>query len=355
MSPFPLCTRYGIDDDEIAQRHAFLAFSARDEENLQQIRNVLREDVDWVIDAFYEHLQQFAEVRTFLSEPGLLARLQQTQRQYLLTLGEHRDQRSYWENRLRIGQAHERVGLPQRWYLSAYARLFHLIRERLAMRHHGPDLADLLVSLNKIFTLDAILAVETYHRANVENLEQAFSDLSAAQAALEKASRTDALTGLNNRAFLMECLTRELDRSQRYHRPLSLLFIDLDHFKQVNDRLGHAAGDETLRRTAEVLAGEIRAGDILGRFGGEEFIVGLIEAGVQEAQETAERLRQSIERMDLHTRNGAVPLTVSIGVAAITDDADTLEQLLDHADQALYQAKAVGRNCVRVYDGPAPP
>src|SRR5262249_32659007 len=153
----------------------------------------------------------------YLSDRAVLAQLQQTQRRYLLNLGRGRDRLDYWEERLRIGMTHERVGLSQKWYLGAYARLFDLIRQRLEAKHAGPPhlLSSLLTTLQKIFTLDAILAVETYHQSNVQNLQRALAELGAAQNALEEASRTDALTGLRNRRYLMDGLATEFERSRR--------------------------------------------------------------------------------------------------------------------------------------------
>ena len=307
---------------------------------------------DAIIADFYAHLLAFETVREFLANEALLRRLQATQREYLLGLGRGRDGLSYWETRLRIGMAHERARLPQKWYLGAYAKLFELIRRRLAARHAGNAslLAGLLETLQKIFNLDATLAVETYHQANVHTLKRALQDLTDAQQALQRTARTDGLTGVRNRACLMEGLTGEFERSRRYGHELSLLFIDLDHFKRVNDRHGHARGDEALRKTVEILSRELRSTDILGRFGGEEFLLGLVETGMEAAEDIAERIRRAIEGTTLEKDGHPLCLTVSIGVATLADEVEHVEGLIDRADQALYRAKQHGRNRVCCFE-----
>lgn len=164
---------------------------------------------------------------------------------------------------------------------------------------------------------------------------------------------TDPLTGVNNRRYVERRLQEEMGRSLRHGYPLSCLYIDIDHFKQINDRLGHQAGDEVLRSVAERIKAELRLSDALGRFGGEEFVVLLIDAEQADALCVAERIRQSIAQQALTLSDGeSLDVTVSVGVAALvqpqaTAPIETLTKLfIARADQALYQAKAAGRNQV---------
>ncbi len=133
-------------------------------------------------------------------------------------------------------------------------------------------------------------------------------------------------------------------RAQRYQRPFSAIFIDLDHFKRINDVYGHAAGDAVLRGVAETLNVCLRECDLLGRFGGEEFVVLLPETGIDDAMRVADRMRKDVACLQL----GQIPeaITVSAGVAEWTSD-ETGEALLQRADRALYRAKDAGRNCCR--------
>ena len=165
-------------------------------------------------------------------------------------------------------------------------------------------------------------------------------------------ARTDSLTGLWNRGYFMEMACRELARGRREAAPLSLIMIDVDHFKKVNDTHGHEAGDEALRCLAEVLALSVRDGDLLARLGGEEFVALLPNARLADACNVAERIRQGIAARELDCRSGACfGLTVSVGVATHRDRETPLEELLRCADEALYAAKRGGRDRVEIFGG----
>jgi diguanylate cyclase (GGDEF)-like protein len=168
----------------------------------------------------------------------------------------------------------------------------------------------------------------------------------------------DPLTGLANRRGFLETSDMEYRRAERYGRQISLLLVDADHFKAVNDAHGHAAGDAALRHLADTLRATLRDSDIAGRFGGEEFTVLLPETDMQGAALLAERLRRNVEDARIEFFDRPIPLTVSIGVAPVlfgTEATDAtavyatpLERALQAADQALYHAKQCGRNRVAV-------
>jgi diguanylate cyclase (GGDEF)-like protein len=163
----------------------------------------------------------------------------------------------------------------------------------------------------------------------------------------EALATLDSLTGLPNRRALSDRGHAELSRAARDSASLSLIMLDLDHFKSVNDRFGHAAGDECLRRVAEVLQGSQRAYDYSGRWGGEEFLVIVPGASVDQACLVAERIRSAVESLQLRV-GGSEPirLRASLGVATASPATApvTLDELVKRADEALYQAKAGGRN-----------
>ena len=164
--------------------------------------------------------------------------------------------------------------------------------------------------------------------------------------ALHKMAQTDSLTGLLNRRAFEEILRRDLMRSDMDGNPMGIMLIDLDYFKQVNDSLGHFAGDDVLRRIALVLRDGTRPSDVLARYGGEEFVVLLRQTGVEESQTAAERIRQAIA--NLSGLPGDVKLTASIGVA-VSNSRDAVTEFLLRADDALYRSKRQGRNLVSVY------
>ena len=174
------------------------------------------------------------------------------------------------------------------------------------------------------------------------------ADEALATAQLRRSAELDALTGCFNRRSIDQWLARAFVDAHRRERPLSLLFIDIDHFKAINDRLGHAAGDHCLRQVAQALRQALDANDILGRYGGEEFVAVLPERDGADARTIAERLRVAVERTRITWEETPVSLTVSIGVATRLQRENTPKAAIERADKALYAAKRGGRNCVHV-------
>ena len=163
---------------------------------------------------------------------------------------------------------------------------------------------------------------------------------------VEALAVTDALTGVSVRGHFMERARQELDRSARHHLACTLLMADLDDFKQKNDTYGHLVGDVVLRDVARLLARNLREIDMIARFGGEEFLLLLIETAPEQAMPIAERLRQLVEIHPIRAYDELLTQTVSIGVAGFPAHAKTLEALIERADEALYAAKRSGRNRV---------
>jgi diguanylate cyclase (GGDEF)-like protein len=162
---------------------------------------------------------------------------------------------------------------------------------------------------------------------------------------LERLSREDALTGLFNRRHVDEALALEWERASRFGRDLTVAVADIDHFKAVNDRFSHAAGDEVLRRVAELLRGGTRAVDVAGRWGGEEFVLLLVETPPERAAGLCEKLRAAVEAHDWSAVAPGLAVTLSLGVAGSGEAADPAA-LLAAADARLYEAKRAGRNRV---------
>jgi diguanylate cyclase (GGDEF)-like protein len=156
----------------------------------------------------------------------------------------------------------------------------------------------------------------------------------------------DALTGMNNRLAFEEFMAAETARYDRYQRPFAVVMIDIDHFKSVNDRYGHEAGDAVLRRVSDVVRGSLRGVDFSARIGGEEFVMVLPETGLEEAIEIAERMRQRVEALTVEWGGQVMDIRVSAGVAAIPECVRFPNQLLRSADAALYASKRDGRNRV---------
>jgi two-component system cell cycle response regulator len=162
---------------------------------------------------------------------------------------------------------------------------------------------------------------------------------------LERVSRTDMLTGLYNRRHLEDQLAREHSTARRSHRDLGLLLLDIDHFKRVNDTYGHAAGDRVLCEFAERMTRHLRAGDIAGRWGGEEFLVILPSTDLEGALHVAERIRASVDATPFDTSETSGPaISVTVSGGCVVGPADTPDDLVSAADDGLYAAKDAGRN-----------
>lgn len=160
------------------------------------------------------------------------------------------------------------------------------------------------------------------------------------------AAHKDPLTGVNNRSTLNETLRREIELARRQQRPLSLIVLDIDHFKRINDTLGHSAGDCVIKGLAERITACIRSCDMLFRYGGEEFVVVLSNTDLDGAALLAERIRKAVEKVPYICNDTRLITTVSLGVAQL-GEGENESKLFARADQALYQAKSAGRNCVK--------
>lgn len=160
---------------------------------------------------------------------------------------------------------------------------------------------------------------------------------------LKEIAYTDSLTNTYNRLHFNRLLNAEIDKAKRYGVQLSIIFFDIDYFKQINDSHGHAMGDVILKEIAEIISDANRSSDIFARYGGEEFIILTASTNIEGAMEHARRLRQDVEKYPF--KIGRV--TASFGVAEFNPSSDNKESLLERADKAMYQAKEDGRNCVR--------
>ena len=190
--------------------------------------------------------------------------------------------------------------------------------------------------------------IENALRETNENLSQKLAEIEALQIKLKEEAIRDPLTGLYNRRFLQETLNREIAHADRASIPLSLAMIDLDHFKKINDTYGHLIGDLFLITLGNLLAQKTRSSDVSCRYGGEEFVIVMPAATLEEAAQRTDQLRVEFSEMKIDTGNGKIGITLSAGVAGYPIHGNSDKNLLDAADRALYAAKAKGRNRVLV-------
>src|SRR5690606_19083265 len=192
------------------------------------------------------------------------------------------------------------------------------------------------------FTTEEMALAGEFIRLALVHVDQA---LTAIQ--LRRSAELDALTGTFNRRTIDQWLVRSFGEAERDGQPISVLFVDMDHFKAINDKFGHACGDHCLRSVAQALRAALGEGDLLGRYGGEEFIAVLPGRGGAAARQLGEQLRADVERLALDWEGQPLRLTVSVGVATRLHD-ERPAHTIDRADKALYAAKRGGRNCVHV-------
>ena len=173
-------------------------------------------------------------------------------------------------------------------------------------------------------------------------------ELKSAQAEMALLAHTDHLTGLYNRRYFMEYAQREFIRARRFNQSVSILFADLDRFKKINDSYGHTIGDKVMARVGEIIQLHVRQIDLSARFGGEEFIVLLIQGSIETMPNIAERIRKAIETDTLDMNGQQIPFTISIGATSLQPDDRSIQDVIDRADKALYSAKKNGRNQVQI-------
>ena len=209
------------------------------------------------------------------------------------------------------------------------------------------EIADLM--LNDLVASDEALALEQRLRM----LEKENVDLSMRNRALAEISSRDALTGLFNRWYVLEKIEAEMNRCLRHGSPMSLLMLDIDQFRQINETFGHAAGDQVLQTVGRLLRESCRIYDIPGRYGGEEFCLMLPETTIERTQPVAERLRQRVESAHVAAGDSMVRITASIGLAGLESGPDEAvfgaNALVERADRAMSTAKSRGRNRVETW------
>mgnify|MGYP001765403054 CR=1 FL=1 len=223
---------------------------------------------------------------------------------------------------------------------------FHALKETIFNENTAKRLAGLQVS----HQLETAKRDAEIHYLKTIELKREIEERKSAQEILEKLVGVDPLTGVLNRREFFILGEREVERTLQAGRPLTAILFDLDHFKKINDTYGHTIGDQLLIHTAKTVRENLRQDEIIGRYGGDEFVILLPGSDCIQGQQIAERLRDKIASQAVATPKGDLLLTISLGIIELIDtQSTTLEKLLDLADQALYTAKRAGRNQLAVY------
>lgn len=335
-----------ITEFEIARRKELLNFDGNDVKMLTSCAELVRNHIDEIVDDFYETQTSVEEMALLIGDADTLKRLHSAQRGYILSLFDGYYDMDYVNNRLRIGVVHKRIGVEPKLYLSSVKTLKDTISG--ALRRLIQDQAHYALvydALDKLMYFDTMLVFDTYIRGLLTEVESAKNkvvnyarelEVKVAErtSQLQDMARRDALTGLFNQGALRDYLRHELQLARRYRRSLTLVYIDVDDFKRINDSQGHLAGDLVLRALADAIQKSCRDVDFACRYGGDEFCVGLPECSAQDADLVVRRIRELFrERVD--------NVSLSIGVAH-TGPEEFLESeaLLSAADSMMYLAKA---------------
>ena len=353
-----LCQRFGFDAGKIAGRLRLVGLSEPHSAELaHDLQNhVIRPNIDSIIDEFYGTLGQDREFVRIVQLHTEFSKLKMTQRRYLLGLGDNFESPQYFEERLRIGIVHQRVGVSLSLYHSAYRLMQSLLIDNIPEELSSNPLTfkSMVQFIIKIVALDTSLAIETYYfdrvgslEKSIDAMERSIDTMRGEGEALRRTLRLDSLTKLCSRSFSIQVLKEAISISHETHRPLSIVMADLDHFKNVNDTRGHLFGDKVLTAVAARMSSDARDRDTIGRYGGEEFILILEDTVLAKAMILAERIRKKVSSNPIHIDDVFVPVTLSLGIAEVNADDDA-ESVVARADRALYAAKAGGRNRVEV-------
>jgi diguanylate cyclase (GGDEF)-like protein len=346
---YEFCKKFGFGEQKKQARLDLLGFNDSDHRLAEIFRDkVIRPNENGIIDQFYERLLEYPGYQEILNRYNDLDDLKSTQRGYLSSLGMDFSTLEYFEERLRIGYVHLKVGLEPDLYQCAYYILQQIIID--IMKENVSDLKqrdELTAFLLKVTTLDISLAIETYHLSQIHKLNSLLEYMHSQTVILQRRAETDELTSVLRREYLLEMLQRVVLGASQDESNLCVIMADLDHFKEINDQYGHLAGDAVLRGVASRMQSALRGFDLIGRYGGEEFLFILQNTPLPIAKEVAERVRTRINTTEIHVDEKSIPVSISQGIAVLQKGED-MDSLINRADQAMYAAKHAGRDCVRV-------
>ncbi len=339
-----------ISDFDIEHRKALLTLDDSDVAALVECRPAVERRIDFLVDEFYKVQTGIAEIALLIGDADTLTRLRSAQRRYILDLFGGVYDIDYVNNRLRIGMVHKRIGVEPRLYLSAVHYLRELLMEVIEGSASAAEAVRARVkALEKLLFFDVTLVFETYIRSLVSEIETAKNKsdqyaraleekVSLRTRQLEALMRTDPLTGVLSRRFLDETVVRATSAAQRRNEPLTVVYIDVDDFKAINDQHGHKRGDEVLRGVGELLAGACRSEDACFRYGGDEFCVVLPNCTADEAESGFCRRLQEGADPRLHG------VRLSIGMAQSGPASyDEPQALIERADADMYRNKVAAR------------
>lgn len=342
------CQQYGFDHNGRQTRLSLLNLGNDSTTILEKLNHtILTPACDELVDGFYHFLLLQKPMLEFLTGDSLVSRLKKAQKDYLLTIGINFNSAEYFESRMRIGLAHTNIGLPLSLYQCSYNYLQELISDRIQTCETMTQ--DEKITMQKymlrITALDKSLAMEIYFKLNVANLNNSITALRRKSTSLKSEVDHDSLTQIYSRKIIIDHLKHKLKNFQTNNELLAVVVADIDNFKTVNDVYGHLAGDAVLKHIATRIQASLRNNDLVGRYGGEEFLILLPGISVEMAVVITERIRVAIEESPITFEKQQIKTTISLGITMATLD-DDFNSLFNRADALMYSAKQKGRNCV---------
>jgi len=334
-----------ISDVQIMRRMELLSLNQEELKLLASNKPLIEENIDLIVDEFYEKQTEIDEISLLIGDADTLARLRIAQRKYILDLFSGHYDSEYVNNRLRIGMIHKRIGVEPKLYLSAVRTLKVIVMKILSSVIKQQEILNpILDALDKLLYFDITLVFDTYidclvgeiktakNRTEVyaKSLEEKVAERTKQ---LEELAKLDPLTNIYNQRAMQEFLRRDLSMAKRRQTKLSLIYFDIDKFKEINDKNGHIKGDEVLRKIGEILLQSVRETDIPCRYGGDEFCVILPECDVNCAKIICEKIITKFG-----DKYPDYSLSMGISETGIDTYCDGSE-LIKIADKKMYLAK----------------
>jgi len=334
-----------ISDTEILRRMELLGLDRKSLDLLASHKLLLEESIDAIVDEFYQKQTEIDEISLLIGDADTLRRLRAAQRKYIIDLFAGHYDSEYVNNRLRIGMVHKRIGVEPALYLSAVATLKEIITKALKKGiTNQEELHASIEALDKLLYFDITLVFDTYIDSLVGEIEAAKRKTEVYAKSLEEkvAERTkqleeqakiDPLTNIYNQRAMRELLRRELTLAKRRQTVLSVVYFDIDNFKEINDTHGHLKGDEVLKNVGLSLLNNIRDTDIPCRYGGDEYCLILPECSSNEAKNICNKIIK-----EFSSKYPDYSLSMGIAETVLDQDIDG-DQLIKAADDKMYLAK----------------
>ncbi|MBC3764577.1 diguanylate cyclase [Neptunicella marina] len=334
-----------INDVEIARRKELLGLTTESLEQLASHMPVIEEKIDFIVDEFYQKQTEIDEISLLIGDADTLKRLRSAQRFYVMDLFAGNYGTDYVNNRLRIGMVHKRIGVEPKLYLSAVMTLketlFNALNDAIS---DSTKCIEIKRILDKLMCFDTTLVFDTYIDSLLSEIESAkrrteiyakgLEDKVAERTRqLEEQTRRDPLTGIFNFRAMQDVIQREIALAKRRNVAMSLVYIDVDDFKEINDEYGHLIGDEVLKNLASYMLRHIRETDVACRYGGDEFCIIFPDCHVKQAKIICQKIIRSF--------SSTYPdYSLSMGISELDVSKNTsVDEFISLSDGKMYQAK----------------